>query len=216
MSKVTIFLDIDGVMVPCPHNKRWPDHEDGQELFCEKATQRLLEICEKFNCELVISSAWRGGHTPQSFQELLQRRDINIPVVGLIGGGHGGVRGWQILEYIEKYDVKQFIILEDEPCDLLQFRKFTRRIPMKEGLGAVPLDEFAPIRLVDGEVEWVNPEQKVNMSKYYKLIADAAEFQMIMQEVMPILLKENGEPKYDRTPWLKFSDHIEKILNKIN
>lgn len=110
-----IFLDIDGVLATAEYwhrNKR-----------LDPACVCLLNsFCNKYNASVVVSSAWRNGHTIESLKNKLEKHGVLVNLIGMtpkyregrsevvIGG-----RGNEILDWLitNEYTGDYFVIDDD-------------------------------------------------------------------------------------------------------
>lgn len=116
MDKV-LFLDIDGVLNSEEYiinrDKKVKDDIDIKKVF-------LLEgIVRKTNCSVVLSSSWR-------FLGLERINNALGDLGSYISIKHHttlkrGDRGKQILEYIKKHNIKDYVVLDDEIIDIKNY-----------------------------------------------------------------------------------------------
>lgn len=134
-----IFLDIDGVLnnqgsIMLYHNTL------GNEDYFDRGSLTLLsQLCELFNCKVVLSSSWRRGLnddlTPkhlttkyfdgseeesQTARMIRLFKEYNIPLVGKTDTEHHADGKWdragQILRYVNKYlqPEDKWVIFDDD------------------------------------------------------------------------------------------------------
>lgn len=139
-----IFLDVDGELT-------YSDYENEETANIDIGKVKLLkEICEKGNAKVVISSSWRGweGYTPKIYHVLIDILTSNgIEVIGdtphikiefdgdvpdIIGQTtiedlpyckvkYGTGRAAEIQKWIIEHDVDNFVILDDEDFDWVDY-----------------------------------------------------------------------------------------------
>ena len=113
-----IFLDIDGVL----NNMGWiythPDREDGAHLS-PSHVERLTRLVAETGAKVVVSSTWRILHKRRKLQALLEAKGFVGEVIGRTSRNHSGVRGLQILEWLNLHpEVTRWVVLDDEVSDL--------------------------------------------------------------------------------------------------
>lgn len=139
-----IFLDIDGVLngynkwnifgwklvclSKCKRLKTWYRKVSDPVGVHESKVRRLSKIVKATNAKVVMSSSWRFGwwNTPYENQYEDQKKltdllnKYNIKVIDITPKSSDGRRDKEILEWLSKheYEVKQFVILDDERYNL--------------------------------------------------------------------------------------------------
>lgn len=122
-----IFLDIDGVL----NSANWmhmghmgADFDDvGKRKHLDPRAGRVLNrILKLVPSEIVISSAWRIGHSCKWMQRALRARGVTrARVIGRTPGG-GGFRGPQIQDWLDAHDPRPFVIIDDSD-DMLDVQR---------------------------------------------------------------------------------------------
>jgi hypothetical protein len=117
MSKLTVFLDFDGVL----NNEE--DRSLQRGAFSPYNTHILSEFLDHIkDYEVVLSTAWRyyinhGHMTLKGMEILLQTHSIGYAkqdfVVGQTLSKLSGSRQYEIKEYIEDKNVTNFLVLDD-------------------------------------------------------------------------------------------------------
>lgn len=108
ISELTIFLDIDGVIV-----NEWSYFNVEGELNAESVTA-LNQLFDKFKSRIVVSSTWREMHTLAELKEILQPLHAQIVDVTLVLE----TRGQEISQWISQYPLSgPFLILDDHLFD---------------------------------------------------------------------------------------------------
>jgi hypothetical protein len=114
-----LFLDFDGVL----NSSEWfsSKSEDFfvQEInhFNPEAVEMINEIVRATNCRVVVSSAWRIGHTLDHLNSLLHRAGFEFFLLGMTPIGNR-LRGDEIQDWISEFSrvvtpVTSFCILDD-------------------------------------------------------------------------------------------------------
>lgn len=125
-SKV-IFLDIDGVL-----NIMRPERDKYGSLFHENFVDNLKRIINGTGAVIVISSTWRLSGLSVMIN-MWKDRDLPGKVVGITSslcykdGNENLVRGDEIQEFIDKFNIINYLILDDD-TDMLphQMNRFVR------------------------------------------------------------------------------------------
>ena len=106
-----VFLDFDGVLHPADYlNFNTINGElvlANDSRFCW--AEDLWNLIREFDCHLVIHSSWRNSYTLDQLRDLLPT-ELGKRVVGLTVGEN---RHQSILAYVQKTQVKSYIILDD-------------------------------------------------------------------------------------------------------
>ena len=133
-----IFLDMDGV-VNTVNKDRYSlalkltyDYDNYKDKF-QFDTRilinfiKLLKFCKENEIGICISSTWRIGTSVEGWKEFIYRHfskaigmkeNENI-VIGLTNQEHNGIRGLQIIDWLNSYkNVERFLIVDDEIKDI--------------------------------------------------------------------------------------------------
>ena len=116
-----VFLDFDGVITT-------PQQGWKIELPLVK---RIKKICDKANAKLVISSSWQTGNSAEEWLQgcLMKRytgpiKKFFIEYTYDVTGSHGGNRGEQIQNWLNRHnEVDNYVIIDDE-TDMLNSQLF--------------------------------------------------------------------------------------------
>lgn len=120
MDKI-IFLDIDGVL-----NLMRPERDQYGSLFHEHFVSNLKTIIDATEAKIVISSTWRmSGESVM--KDMWKHRNLPGEVIGITenirynsGRDDNDVwRGHEIQAYIDKYNIIDYVILDDD-SDMLK------------------------------------------------------------------------------------------------
>ena len=91
-----IALDVDGVLNSQAYMHANPGcfARDWVDMLDPVACARLADLLERSKASIVISSTWRIGRTLDEMRELLYRRGIRAPVLGMTPLTHRLGEGW--------------------------------------------------------------------------------------------------------------------------
>lgn len=139
-----VFLDVDGELTYSDYENRETANIDIEKV------KMLKEICDNGNAKVVISSSWRGweGYTPKIYCILIDILTSNgIEVLGdtphikiefegdvpeiiaettledlpHLKFKHGTGRAAEVQKWISEHDVDNFVILDDEDYDWIDY-----------------------------------------------------------------------------------------------
>ena len=114
MDKV-LFLDIDGVLNSAYFFKNRQNKESDLDI---NAVKILENIVEKTNCAVVLSSSWRMfglEYVNEEFLKIKSRLEIDYYTTTK----HMD-RGLQIKQFIEENNIDNYVVVDDEICDIKQ------------------------------------------------------------------------------------------------
>jgi hypothetical protein len=119
--KKYLFLDIDGVM------NSFSDYNMSGEKFLEnindicfivseKQINLLNQIVEKYNPEIVLSSYWRTRYPLEEINDIFQKNGFIGTIIAKTDqkGEEHRDRWAQIKRFVDKNNVKNYIILDDD------------------------------------------------------------------------------------------------------
>lgn len=131
--KLTVFVDIDGVLNTEDHLRR-QKKQTGRTTsrdWCPIAMAHLKLVMEYYNGQIVVSSTWRYDHSIRQLRELFESNGVPGKFVvdvtpSLIYENSGKLtRGDEIRRWIQEHlnpeDIPRYIILDDVDEDLSQF-----------------------------------------------------------------------------------------------
>lgn len=108
---MVIFLDIDGVL----------NQLQGNYYLDIKCIENLAILCKNLKATIVLTSSWRLGYSnlgkcsPQIEKVKLIFSKYNIKISGRTA--NLGDRAIEILDYIKKHNVKNYVILDDDKSE---------------------------------------------------------------------------------------------------
>lgn len=153
MDKV-IFLDFDGVInnigsrefITLPlvtaSGKVWYGTYWASQ--CIAPFLKLMKWCNDNNISLVISSTWRIGQTTEVFNSYFDtyfRRENKVPrVVGLTDRDPNNDRGKEILDFVEKHNIKNYMVIDDDIDDIVELIADERVVKVNVNTGLVDKD----------------------------------------------------------------------------
>lgn len=119
MSKLTIFLDVDGVLTHFMMQHYVNDLEPSRFDIDETKLQMFADFVYEVDADVVLCSAWRGADQfnagPHAFRDyLFDQYMIDLPVIGYTDClGIGTKRQDEINQYIHREAISNFVILDD-------------------------------------------------------------------------------------------------------
>ena len=110
-----IFLDIDGVMLPCKSWANPPNLSDGFPAFSDRAVGVLQKILAP-DTTIIITSSHKSRFNPQEWKNIFQRRGITIDnLTTLKPASFGMSRKEEILNWFKFNPLNEdFIIIDDD------------------------------------------------------------------------------------------------------
>ena len=118
-----IFLDIDGVL-NSEHTLEDRSTSDAS-IICDQYLENLRNIVEKTDAKLVLSSSWRvyfestiddpkHSYGVQLVQELSKHNLKLHAKTPFVKGEFSNERGLEIKTYIEKHNITNYVVIDDE------------------------------------------------------------------------------------------------------
>ena len=135
-----LFLDFDGVVnshesFHLNHLARTKERElrgEGAEFapqFCfpmghlyPPLIERLNKIMEQTDCHIVVSSAWRIGHSVEQLAEWLTKKGFCFgnKIIDRTGQNSKDARGGEIQDWLDEHpEVTQYVVLDDDSADII-------------------------------------------------------------------------------------------------
>lgn len=128
-----IFLDIDGVLNQLQMNY----------YLDTNCIKQLGNLCHTLGAEVVLTSTWKTGYThsyerctPQVQKLIDLFRQNNIVIESRTRTVQGGNRADEIQEYVERNQIKDYIILDDDKSLFGNYTKGLYMVNPSHGLTA--------------------------------------------------------------------------------
>jgi len=110
---MTIFLDIDGVLVPAAHWKKPELLEDGFPTFKREAIHALQTIID-LNTRVILTTSHRHSYTIEQWQSIFARRGLNFNYIDVVKSKvtkkNIAIESW----FAENAKPETFIIIDDD------------------------------------------------------------------------------------------------------
>lgn len=135
-----IFLDIDGVL---NSEHTWNEYcENGDQQSASTISDQYLEnlqkIVEKTDAKIILSSSWRiyfGEYTKEPrnifaihLVQALAKHNLKLhDMTPFIKGKFSNERGLEIRTYIDKHNIKDYVVIDDE-----EFSDFRTHLDMSK------------------------------------------------------------------------------------
>lgn len=109
-NKRIIFTDIDGVL-NVNYKKKWK----------KSCIELYNKITEDLNLYPVITSTWRIPYDIDKLNEIFKTQGINRKILGTTILLQPSIRGLEILEFIERNNIKEYCIIDDKINDIKDY-----------------------------------------------------------------------------------------------
>lgn len=114
-NKITIFLDLDGVLITTPAWQQDVIAEDGYSVFKPKLVNNLNTLLTKWDFEIVLSSSRRKAHSLEQFNMYFENRGILHKISAYTPiSVEKKSRKEEIEQYIFDNSIQNFLILDDD------------------------------------------------------------------------------------------------------
>ena len=113
-----IFLDFDGVLnyqkFVLNRNRKIRNIEpyDSLELLDLRKVLLVKDICNNTGAKIVVVSSWKKMLSYRDVEKVL--KDIGLPIIGTTITKEHGTRGKEIKDFIKEYNIKKYIVIDDE------------------------------------------------------------------------------------------------------
>lgn len=115
MRKITIILDLDGVLITTPTWKADEIDSDGYSKFNEACVSNLNELLSEVEFDLVLSSSRRTVKTLSEFNRIFKRRGIRQEINCFVPIYEGvKARKEEVEKFLDQSKLKHFLILDDD------------------------------------------------------------------------------------------------------
>lgn len=126
---ITIFLDIDGVLITTPPWKSDLIAEDGYSLFDTQCVTNLNQLLNAVECRIILSSSRRKKLSLQRANEIFKNRGIAIPIFAMLPDYGNISRKSEYMQFIQDHGDMQFLIVDDDKSLLDLDKAFHAVIP---------------------------------------------------------------------------------------
>ncbi len=113
-----LLLDIDGVLEISPSWKKPEFLEDNFYKFNEQAQKNLIEIIDKINPEIILTTTHRINYNLTEWNQIFKLRGINVDKISKINDAKKATdlkkRNIEIEEWFLKNSTAEFLILDDD------------------------------------------------------------------------------------------------------
>lgn len=119
VGKMTILLDIDGVLITTPPWRTVEQHPDGFLKFNSKAEKNLIRLVSETNASIVLTTTHRITYSTEKWKEIFNNRGIPVQTIEKVNMRQiidiSVDRGMEIKEWVDKFGTgKQFVIIDDD------------------------------------------------------------------------------------------------------
>ena len=113
-----LLIDIDGVLEISPSWKKPEFLEDNFYKFNEQAQKNLIEIIDKINPEIILTTTHRINYNLTEWNQIFKLRGINVDKISKINDAKKATdlkkRNIEIEEWFLKNSTAEFLILDDD------------------------------------------------------------------------------------------------------
>lgn len=117
-NKISILLDIDGVLVTTPAWRPTPIHEDGFMEFNPIAAKNLARLIERTGATIVLASTHRISYTPEQWIKFFRNRGIVCAGIQKLNKAtaieHITDRATELNEWVANNGNQSYIIIDDD------------------------------------------------------------------------------------------------------
>lgn len=115
MNKITLILDLDGVLITTPIWKKDELDSDGYSKFNVNCVDNINKLLEQANFEIWLSSTRRKVKTLMEFNRIFEKRNIKKAIKGFVPVYQDcNTRRDEIIRFIEEFEVLDFLIIDDD------------------------------------------------------------------------------------------------------
>lgn len=115
-----LFTDFDGVLV---NFLKFHDYDqEGIRKFQASSIRAYNKLVNCLHAKVVISSTWRTELSPKQLQRIFRKRGIHAKIIGTTPD-YGGIpmRGKEIADYIERYNIKNYLVVDDITAPIAKY-----------------------------------------------------------------------------------------------
>ncbi|MBW8683424.1 HAD domain-containing protein [Chitinophaga rhizophila] len=123
-----VFLDIDGVMVPCKSHKLPDFLADGFAAFSTAATRTLNRLLSEYNATIMLTTSHKEKYSLAKWEDIFSKRGIDVTgkIQSLPANVDHQSRKSELINWFNLHSpAKDFVILDDDKGlnDLPRFLK---------------------------------------------------------------------------------------------
>ncbi|WP_416178160.1 HAD domain-containing protein [Acinetobacter sp. SEK541] len=113
-----LLLDIDGVLENSPSWKKPEFLEDKFYKFNENSLKNLIEIIDKINPEIILTTTHRVNYNLMEWKQIFELRGIHVGKISKINDAKKAIdiktRNVEIEEWFSNNKTAEFLILDDD------------------------------------------------------------------------------------------------------
>ena len=115
MSKTSLILDLDGVLITTPTWKANEIDFDGYSKFNQSCINNLNELLTLKEFDIWLSSTRRTVKSVEEFNIIFKNRNIKEPIKGFLPVYKDCKnRKEEILKFIQEFNITSFLIIDDD------------------------------------------------------------------------------------------------------
>lgn len=136
-----VFLDIDGVLNDTTNRiEKDPKYKYRQSNdICKTLVRILNKLYDYVEYDIIVSSSWRVLGIDM-LQPIFNEVGIRGNIVGVTDYIIGSDRGFEINKYIEENNIENYVVIDDDVCDIMDHIPHTRITPIDPEFGITILD----------------------------------------------------------------------------
>ena len=114
MPRLTIILDLDGVLITTLPTQPEVLHADGYTDFDSSCVANLNALVADVEVEIWLITARRKGKTLAEMKAICSNRGINVPIAGMVPVyAEGMKRSHETIRFIRENNLEHYLIIDD-------------------------------------------------------------------------------------------------------